>query len=57
MTALPYSTQNGSGNFLHIDVKMLATEVGGNLQLNLNTRHQDPAAQEQITHFTILVRD
>lgn len=57
MTAWPYSTQDGSGNFLHIDVKMFGAEVGNNIQLSLNTRHQNPAAKEQITHFTILVRD
>ncbi|XP_024412554.2 complement C3-like isoform X1 [Desmodus rotundus] len=55
MTAWPYSTQDGSGNFLHIDVKMFGAEVGNNIQLSLNTRHQNPAAKEQITHFTILV--
>nr|XP_020139392.1 putative protein C3P1 [Microcebus murinus] len=52
MTALPYSTQDGSGNFLHIEVKTLGTEVGGSIQLSLNTRHRDPAAKDQITHFT-----
>ncbi|XP_027990461.2 complement C3-like [Eptesicus fuscus] len=55
MTAWPYSTQDGSGNFLHIEVKTFGTEVGNNLQLSLNTRHQNPAAKDQITHFTILV--
>uniref|UniRef100_A0A8C9AIU8 Complement C3 n=1 Tax=Prolemur simus TaxID=1328070 RepID=A0A8C9AIU8_PROSS len=55
MTAWPYSTQNGSGNFLHIEVKTLGTEVGSSIQLSLNTRHRDPAAKDQITHFTILV--
>ncbi|XP_066128810.1 complement C3-like [Saccopteryx bilineata] len=55
MTAWPYSTQDGSGNFLHIEVKMLDTEVGSNIQLSLNTRHRNPATKEQITHFTILV--
>ncbi|XP_012496951.1 PREDICTED: complement C3 isoform X2 [Propithecus coquereli] len=55
MTAWPYSTQNGSGNFLHIEVKTLGTEVGSSIQLSLNTRHRDSAAKDQITHFTILV--
>ncbi|KAB0400193.1 hypothetical protein E2I00_009480 [Balaenoptera physalus] len=55
MTAWPYSTQNGSGNFLHIEVKTLGTEVGGNIQLSLNTKHQNPATKDWITHFTILV--
>lgn len=57
MTAWPYSTQDGSGNFLHIDVKTLDTEINRNIQLSLNTRHQNPEAKEQITYFTILVRD
>lgn len=57
MTAWPYSTQDGSGNFLHIEVKTFGTEVGSNLQLSLHTKHQNPATKEQITHFTILVRD
>ncbi|KAJ8798181.1 hypothetical protein J1605_016814 [Eschrichtius robustus] len=55
MTAWPYSTQNGSGNFLHIEVKTLGTEVGSNIQLSLNTKHQNPATKDWITHFTILV--
>lgn len=57
MTAWPYSTQDGSGNFLHIEVKTFGTEVGNNLQLSLNTRHWNLRAKDQITHFTILVRD
>lgn len=57
MTAWPYSTQDGSGNFLHIDVKTLGTEINRNIQLSLNTRHRNPEAKEQITYFTILVRD
>lgn len=55
MTAWPYLTQDGSGNFLHIEVKTLGTEVGSSIQLSLNTRHQNPATKNQITHFTILV--
>ncbi|KAF0878995.1 CO3 protein, partial [Crocuta crocuta] len=55
MTAWPYLTQDGSGNFLHIEVKTLGTEVGRSIQLSLNTRHQNPATKNQITHFTILV--
>ncbi|XP_054417986.1 complement C3-like [Pteronotus mesoamericanus] len=55
MTAWPYSTQEGSGNFLHIEVKMFDTEVGNNIHLSLNTRNKDDATKEQITHFTILV--
>ncbi|KAF5911564.1 hypothetical protein HPG69_008161, partial [Diceros bicornis minor] len=55
MTAWPYSTQDGSGNFLHIEVKTLGTEVGRSIQLSLNTKHQDPATKDQISHFTILV--
>ncbi|XP_065729902.1 complement C3-like [Phocoena phocoena] len=46
---------DGSGNFLHIEVKTLDTEVGSNIQLSLNTKHQNPAAKDWITHFTILV--
>ncbi|XP_036985014.2 complement C3-like [Artibeus jamaicensis] len=55
MTAWPYSTQDGSGNFLHIDTKVFGVEVGNNIQLNLNTEHRNSNAKEQITHFTILV--
>lgn len=55
MTAWPYSTQDGSGNFLHIEVKTSDTEVGSSLQLSLHTRHLNPTAKDQITHFTILV--
>ncbi|KAM5233005.1 complement C3-like isoform 1-T1 [Hipposideros larvatus] len=55
MTAWPYSTQNGSGNFLHIEMKTLGTEVGSNIQLSLNTKHQNPETKNKITHFTILV--
>nr|XP_055227669.1 complement C3-like isoform X4 [Gorilla gorilla gorilla] len=55
MTAWPYLTQDGSGNFLHIDVKTLGTEVGSSIQLSLNTRHQDPKTKDKITHFAILV--
>jgi hypothetical protein len=56
MTAWPYSTQEKSGNFLHIEVKTLGTEVGSNIQLSLNTRHRDSGAKERITSFTIIVR-
>uniref|UniRef100_A0A8D0JNM5 Complement C3 n=2 Tax=Sus scrofa TaxID=9823 RepID=A0A8D0JNM5_PIG len=55
MTAWPYSTQDNSGNFLHIEVKTLGTEVGSNIQLSLNTRHQNPATKNQIRYFTIMV--
>ncbi|KAM9242670.1 complement C3-like [Dugong dugon] len=55
MMAQPYSTQNESGNFLHIEVKTLGTEVGSSIQLSLNTRHQDPRTKNKITHFTLLV--
>ncbi|XP_075400207.1 complement C3-like [Tenrec ecaudatus] len=55
MTAQPYSTQDGSGNFLHIEVKSLSTEVGSSIHLSLNTRHRNPSTKDQITHFTILV--
>ncbi|XP_045146330.1 complement C3-like isoform X2 [Echinops telfairi] len=55
MTAQPYSTQDGSGNFLHIEVKSLSTEVGSNIHLSLNTRHRNPSTKDQITHFTLLV--
>ncbi|XP_006875218.1 PREDICTED: complement C3-like [Chrysochloris asiatica] len=55
MTAQPYSTQNGSGNFLHIEVKTLGTEVGSSIYLDLNTRHQNSSTKDQITHFTLLV--
>ncbi|KAL4663795.1 hypothetical protein H8959_012919 [Pygathrix nigripes] len=54
MTAWPYLTQDGSGNFLHIEVKTLGTEVGSSIQLSLNTKHQDPKTKDRITHFTIL---
>lgn len=56
MVAWPYVTQDGSGNFLHIEVDMSSKDFG-NLQLSLNTRHQNSATKERITHFTILVRD
>ncbi|KAG8523186.1 Complement C3 [Galemys pyrenaicus] len=55
MTAWPYSTPNESGNFLHIEVKTLGTDVGSNIQLSLNTRHTNPEVKDQISHFTILV--
>ncbi|VFV38123.1 complement c3-like [Lynx pardinus] len=49
VTAWPYLTQDGS-----VEVKMLGTEVGSSIQLSLNTRHQNPATKNQITHVTIL---
>uniref|UniRef100_A0A8C6CSB2 Complement C3 n=1 Tax=Moschus moschiferus TaxID=68415 RepID=A0A8C6CSB2_MOSMO len=55
MTAQPYSTQDESGNFLHIDVKALSTEVGSNIQLSLNTNLRDSSVNNKITRFTILV--
>ncbi|XP_052500205.1 complement C3-like [Budorcas taxicolor] len=55
MTARPYSTQDESGNFLHIEVKTLSTEVGSNLQLSLNTNLRDSSVNKKITRFTILV--
>lgn len=57
MMARPYSTQDGSGNFLHIETRLFGTEVGDNILLSLNTKHQTSTAKEQLTHFTILVRD
>lgn len=56
MTAWPYSTQGGSGNFLHIEVKTDA-EVGSSIYLSLVTGHQNSETKKQITHFTILVSD
>ncbi|XP_045709514.1 complement C3-like isoform X2 [Phyllostomus hastatus] len=55
MIAQPYSTQDGSGNFLHINTMLFGAEVGDNILLSLNTEHQNSAAKEQLTHFTILV--
>ncbi|XP_037674473.1 complement C3-like isoform X2 [Choloepus didactylus] len=55
MTAQAYSTEKGSGNYLHIEVITLGTEVGDNIRLSLNTRHQNPSTQKQFTYFTILV--
>ncbi|XP_058146552.1 complement C3 isoform X1 [Dasypus novemcinctus] len=55
MTAWPYATQDGSGNFLHIEVRTLGAEVGSNIQLSLNTRHRHPSTKEEFTYFTILV--
>lgn len=39
-----------------LDLKTLGAEVGNNIHLSLNTRHQNPETKERITHFTILVR-
>ncbi|XP_061008141.1 complement C3-like [Dama dama] len=47
------TVQDESGNFLHIDVKALNTEVGSNIQLSLNTK--DSSVNNKITRFTILV--
>uniref|UniRef100_A0A8C0P4C6 Complement C3 n=1 Tax=Canis lupus familiaris TaxID=9615 RepID=A0A8C0P4C6_CANLF len=55
MTAWPYLTQGGSGNFLHIEVKMLGTDIGSSIQLSLNTKHKNHDTKDRITHFTILV--
>ncbi|XP_076978006.1 complement C3-like isoform X2 [Tamandua tetradactyla] len=55
MTAQPYSTHKGSGNFLHIEVSASGAEVGHPIQLNLNTRHQNPSTMDQFSYFTILV--
>ncbi|KAF3829462.1 hypothetical protein GH733_003726 [Mirounga leonina] len=54
MMAWPYSTQGGSGNILHIEVKTVA-EVGSSIYLSLVTEHQHSETKKQITHFTILV--
>ncbi|XP_073743768.1 complement C3-like [Callorhinus ursinus] len=55
MTAWPYSTQGGSGNVLHIEVKTV-TKVGSSIYLNLVTGHQNSEAEKWITHFTILLK-
>ncbi|XP_062034549.1 complement C3-like [Lepus europaeus] len=55
MTAWPYSTQENSGNFLHIEVNTMGMDVGNSLQLSFNTRHGNPATKDEITHFTIMV--
>ncbi|XP_007488640.2 venom factor [Monodelphis domestica] len=54
-TAQAYKTEKNSGNYLHIEVKTLGTEVGNSLHLSLNTKHQDQATKESIKHFTILL--
>ncbi|XP_049644296.1 complement C3-like [Suncus etruscus] len=55
MMAVPYKTQDGSGNLLHIEVKTLGAEVGSSIQMSLHTLHQKPETQDQIAYFTILV--
>ncbi|KAM9094994.1 venom factor-like [Sarcophilus harrisii] len=55
LTIQAYKTQEDSGNFLHIEVNTLETEVGKSLQLSLNTRHKNQDIKERITHFTILL--
>ncbi|XP_068939222.1 venom factor-like [Petaurus breviceps papuanus] len=55
LTIQAYKTQKDSGNFLHIEVNTLETEVGKSLQLSLNTKHRNQDTTERITHFTILL--
>ncbi|XP_036598027.1 venom factor-like isoform X2 [Trichosurus vulpecula] len=55
LTIQAYKTQKNSGNFLHIEVNTLETEVGKNLQLSLNTKHKNQDTKDRITHFTILL--
>ncbi|KAF7465490.1 hypothetical protein GHT09_004035 [Marmota monax] len=57
MTAWPYLTQEGSGNFLHIEVKTAGTEVGSSLHLSLYRKHQDSSTKDRLSHFSILVKD
>uniref|UniRef100_A0A4X2MFQ7 Complement C3 n=1 Tax=Vombatus ursinus TaxID=29139 RepID=A0A4X2MFQ7_VOMUR len=56
LTIQAYKTQENSGNFLHIGVNILETEVGKSIHLSLNTRHKNEDTRKRITHFTILVR-
>ncbi|XP_074059430.1 venom factor-like [Macrotis lagotis] len=55
LTIQAYKTQENSGNFLHIAVNTLETEVGKNLQMSLNTRHKNENMRDRITYFTILL--
>ncbi|XP_072458556.1 venom factor-like isoform X2 [Notamacropus eugenii] len=55
LTIQAYKTQENSGNFLHIELNALETEVGQSLQLSLNTRHRNQDTKDRITHFTILL--
>ncbi|XP_027713637.1 venom factor-like isoform X2 [Vombatus ursinus] len=55
LTIQAYKTQENSGNFLHIGVNILETEVGKSIHLSLNTRHKNEDTRKRITHFTILL--
>ncbi|XP_043822964.1 venom factor-like isoform X2 [Dromiciops gliroides] len=55
LTIQAYKTQENSGNFLHIEVNALETDVGKSLQLSLNTRHENQDTKERIKSFTILL--
>ncbi|KAK6468708.1 complement C3-like isoform X1 [Huso huso] len=55
MIALPYITQYGSNNYLHIGVQTSVLVPGENLPINLNIRNDNPATTEQIQYFSYLI--
>ncbi|XP_064179571.1 complement C3-like [Anguilla rostrata] len=54
MVALPYRTQQGSNNYLHISMQTAELKIGDNLGISLNLVNS-PGVQEQINHITYLV--
>ncbi|XP_041091594.1 complement C3-like [Polyodon spathula] len=55
MNALPYKTQYGTDNYLHIGIQASELVPGENLPINLNIRNDNPGTQEQIKYFSYLI--
>ncbi|XP_036383892.1 complement C3-like isoform X1 [Megalops cyprinoides] len=54
MTALPYKTQGGSKNYLHISIQEAELEIGHNLSISLSLKNS-PDVQDRIQHLTYLI--
>ncbi|XP_039766219.1 complement C3 [Ornithorhynchus anatinus] len=55
MVALPYLTQEGSQNYLHLSVPSSEVLPGENLNINFNIKTDGPNVQNQIRYFTYMI--
>ncbi|XP_067877304.1 complement C3-like [Heterodontus francisci] len=55
MVAEPYTTQDGSTNYLHIGIQPTVLSPGNNLVVHLSLRNDNAQIQNQINYFTYML--
>lgn len=55
MTAKAYSSQDGSGNLLHLAVEAIELQPGDNLAVNFHLKSNSNSVRDSVPYFTYLV--